>query len=118
MIRKWLGFTITAGILVSLGVGVSLSLAEDEKEGPLAKVMEKVQKNYLTITKGTRNAAYFKKSQKQVEASAKDLVKLAEEVKAKKIKVTAENSADRPDLKTQMGKELTIKEWYLKNAKE
>jgi hypothetical protein len=118
MIRKWLIFALSAGILVSLGAGVGLTMADDEKETPLAKVMEKVQKNYLTITKGTRNAVYFKKSQKDVEKSAKEIVKLAEEAKTKKVKVTAENSADRPDLKTQMGKEVTLKEWYLKNAKD
>jgi cytochrome c556 len=82
MIRKWLVFAVSAGFLISLGVGVGLSTAQEEKKGgPLENVMEQVQKNYLAITKGTRNAVFFKKSQKDVEKSAKELVKLAKQAK-------------------------------------
>jgi hypothetical protein len=95
MIRKWLVFAFSAGLLVSLGVGVSLSSAQDEKGGPLEKVMEQVQKHNLTITKGTRNAVYFKKNQKDVEKSAKELVKLAKQ--AKPVKHYLKNAKDEKE---------------------
>jgi cytochrome c556 len=80
MFRKSFVFALTAGILISFGIGASLSSASDE-EGPLAKIMEQVQKHNAIITKGTRNIAYFTKSQKDVEKSAKELVKLAKKAK-------------------------------------
>jgi hypothetical protein len=95
MIRKSLVFALTAGILVSVGIGVSRSSTQDEKGGPLEKVMEEVQKNYLAITKGTRNAVFFKKSQKDVEKSAKEIVKLAK--KAKPVKHYLKNAKDEKD---------------------
>jgi cytochrome c556 len=82
MLRKWLVFVLSAGILVSFGVGVGLTVAQEEKEeSPLEKIMEKVNKASANIKKGTRNLTYFKKSQKTVETSAKDLVKLAKQAK-------------------------------------
>ncbi|SRR5579883_2392219 len=85
MIRKWLVFALSAGILVSIGVGVGRSAGqEEEKESPLEKIMEKVNKASANINKGTRNLTYFKKSQKSVEQNAKELVQLAK--KAKPIK--------------------------------
>jgi cytochrome c556 len=80
MTRKWIVFASSAAILVALGGGVALSSASDE-ETPLGKIMEKVQKHNLSITKGVRNKVAFKKSQKDVENSAKELAKLAKEAK-------------------------------------
>jgi len=83
MIRKWFVFALSAGILVSIGVGVDLSAGQEEKESPLEKIMEKVNKASADIKKGTRNLTYFKKSQKTqtVEKSAKELVKLGKQAK-------------------------------------
>jgi len=82
MIRKWLVFSLTAGILVAIGVlaGPGRSWADD-KETPLGKIMEKVNKNNSTIQKGVRSKIAFLKAQKDVEKSAKDLVKLAKQAK-------------------------------------
>ena len=97
MNRKWIGFAASAALVAAFGIGSGLSLAQDqekkeEKETPLGKIMEKVQKHNIAITKATRNAAQFKKGQKDVEKSADELVKLAKESKP-------------------------LKEAYLKNAK-
>src|SRR6516162_2676480 len=76
MTGKWIVFASSAAILVGLGAGIALPNADDV-ETPLGKIMEKVQKHNLSITKGVRNKVAFKKSQKSVEQSAKELVKLA-----------------------------------------
>lgn len=93
MNRKWIGLVAAAAVAVT---ACGLSLAQDEKhketESPLGKIMEKVQKRNSEITKYTRNAATYKKSQKDLEKAAADLHKLAKESKP-------------------------LKEAYLKNAK-
>jgi len=83
MIRKWLVFSLSAGMLVAIGAlaGPGLSMADDDKETPLGKIMEKVNKNNSTIQKGVRNKIAFAKAQKDVEKSAKEIVKLAKEAK-------------------------------------
>ena len=82
MLRKWLVFTSSACVLIALGivVGPTLSRANDD-ESPLGKVMEKVNKQYNNVKKGTRNVQFFNKYQKDVETSAKELIKLAKEAK-------------------------------------
>jgi cytochrome c556 len=82
MLRKWLVFTSSACALIALGVvfGPAFSRANDD-ESPLGKVMEKVNKTYNNIKKGTRTAPVFKKSQKDVETNSKELIKLAKEAK-------------------------------------
>ena len=97
MNRKWIGFAATAALVAACVIGNGLvpgpGPGEAQGEGhPLGKIMEKVQKHNIAITKATRNAAAFKKSQKDVEKSATELVKLAKESKP-------------------------LKEGYLKNAK-
>jgi cytochrome c556 len=86
--RKWIGFAVAPALVVALGIANGLSLAQDqdqpkhkEKETPLSKIMEKVQKHNIAITKATRNAAMFKKGQKDVHKSATELTKLAKEAK-------------------------------------
>jgi cytochrome c556 len=83
MNRKWTGIALAAFLVVASGIGVNLSSAQDqeEQETPLGKIMEKVQKHNTAITKGTRNVAAYKKSQKDVEKAARDLAKLAKEAK-------------------------------------
>ncbi|APW62857.1 cytochrome c [Paludisphaera borealis] len=80
MNRKWFGLAV--GLALGLGMGMTaLTFAADEKETELGKLMEKVQKNKTTITKGTRNVAAYKKSQAEIEKAAKDWVKQAKEAK-------------------------------------
>ena len=85
MIRKCLAFALSALLLLALGflVGPGFLKADDD-ESPLAKIMEKVNKQDLAIRKGVRNKAAFAKAQKDVEKSAKELVKLAKEAKKEK----------------------------------
>jgi cytochrome c556 len=72
-------FALSAGVLISIA-GAGFSIADDE-ESALGKVMEKVNKQSNAIKKGTRNLVTFKKSQKDVAKSSKELVKLAKEAK-------------------------------------
>jgi hypothetical protein len=85
MTRKCLAFALSAGILLGLGIliGPSFSKASDD-ETPLGKIMEKVNKHNSTIQKGVRTKVAFAKAQKDVEKSAKELVKLAKEAKSEK----------------------------------
>ena len=80
MIRKWMVFALSAGLLVSLGAGVGIlpggrqgvGAGEDHGEGAEANG---------AIIKGTRTPSYFKKYHKDVQKSAKELVKLAKQAK-------------------------------------
>ncbi len=94
MIRKWMVFTLSAGLLISLGAGVTFSQADDE-ESELGKVMEKVQKENGAIIKGTRTPTYFKRYHKDVQKSAKELVKLAKQ--AKPLKDALKKAKDEKD---------------------
>jgi len=96
MFRKCLVFALSAAVLLGLGAlfGPRLLKAADD-ESPLEKIMEKVNKHNNTITKGVRTKVAFAKAQKDVEKSAKELVKLAKEAKdhkdaAKKAKDVAD----------------------------
>jgi cytochrome c556 len=93
MIRKCLFFALSAGALLAIGLlaGSSLSKAADD-ETPLGKLMEKVNKHNSTIQKGVRNKVAFVKAQKDIETSAKELVKLAKE--AKDMKDAAKKAKD------------------------
>ncbi len=90
MIRKWMVFVLSAGILVSLGLGAGLTKADDDQESELEKIMEQVQKHNLIITKGIRSEVNFKKYRKDVEKSTKELIKLSK--KAKPIKDALKNA--------------------------
>lgn len=91
MNRKWTVFGLAAGLLVTLTTA-TLSNAKDDKETVLGAIMEKVQKHNSVITKGTRTPVAYKKAQKDVENSAKELAKLAKE--AKPIKDYLKNAKD------------------------
>jgi cytochrome c556 len=100
--RKWIGFAIAPALVLAFGIVNGLSVAQDqdnpkhnEKETPLTRIMEKVQKHNIAITKATRNAAMFKKSQKDVHKSATELAKLAKE--AKPFKDALKNAKDQPN---------------------
>lgn len=79
MNRKWA--TLAVMTIVSAFTAAGFSLAQEEDESPLHKIMEKVQSNNGKITKGIRNAVMFKKNQKDVVKAAEELVKLAKEAK-------------------------------------
>ncbi len=85
MIRKCLAFAVSAGLILGMGilVGPSFSKADDD-ESPLAKIMEQVNKHNGVIQKGVRSKPSFAKAQKDVEKSAKELVKLAKKAKDEK----------------------------------
>jgi anthranilate phosphoribosyltransferase len=86
---------ILAGTMLSISaLTIGIASADDE-EGPLKKIMEKVNAKNLMITKGTRTAVAFKKAQKDVVTSAEELVKLAKE--AKPIKDAVKKAKDVPD---------------------
>jgi cytochrome c556 len=81
MNRKGITFVLSAGMLVLIVVGASLSRADDKEEGPLMKLMEKVNKANNVINKGTRSKVNFSKAQKDVAKSAKELVDLGKKAK-------------------------------------
>ncbi len=87
MSLKWIGFVVAPAFAVAFGIADGLSLGQDqekkdkEHETPLGKIMEKVQKHNIALTKATRTPAAFKKSQKDVEKLAKEMVKLAKDAK-------------------------------------
>jgi cytochrome c556 len=98
MNRKWIGFAAAAALVAAIGLASGLTRAQDqekqkEQQTPLGKIMEKVQKHNIALTKATRNVAAFKKNQKEVEKSSAELAKLAKQAKQ-------------------------FKEAYLKNAKD
>ena len=84
MNRKWVVIAGVAGALVLGTAGVSLSVAQEKHESKLEKLMEKVNKQNSALQKGTRNAAFYKKAQKDLAKHAKEMVKLA---KAANIKI-------------------------------
>ena len=95
MNRKGTAFVLSAGMLVLIVVAAGLSRADDKEEGPLMKLMEKVNKANAVVQKGTRNQVNFKKSQKDVAKNAKELAKLGKE--AKLIKTAVKNAKDTAD---------------------
>jgi cytochrome c556 len=99
MNRKWIGFAATALVAAS-GLASRLSVAQDQEkhsqpETPLGKIMEKVQKHNIALTKATRNVAAFKKNQKEVEKFSSELFKLAKESKQHK-EPYVKNAKDEP----------------------
>jgi cytochrome c556 len=97
MQRKW---TVLAGTMAACtALAVGLAVADDEEKSPLHKAMEKIQTNYVTITKSTRNAAAFNKAQKKVVESAEQIVKLAKESKPIKDAVKKAKDVEKPEEK-------------------
>lgn len=78
MTCKWsvMGGTVAAIAVLAAGFSVA-----DDDDSPLHKVMEQVQKDNTTITKGVRNAVMYKKSQAEVLKAAEDLVKQGKDAK-------------------------------------
>jgi cytochrome c556 len=102
MIRKWMVFALSAGLLVSLGIGVKLSLADDDEEkSELGKIMDNVQKHHLDINKGVRTPSTYKKSQKDIEKKTKEMVKLIK--KAKPMKDALKKAKDEKDPQKKWG---------------
>lgn len=80
MNQKWTVFGLSAGLCIVF-TAASWSTADDEKHTVLGAIMEKVQKQNSIITKGTRTPPAYKKAQKDVEKSALEIAKLAEQTK-------------------------------------
>jgi cytochrome c556 len=107
MNRKWIGFALGAALVAACGLCSSFSSAQDqdrqpkhkETETPLGKIMEKVQKHNIAITKATRNAAQFKKGQKDVEKAAAELAKLAKDAKPHKDAIKNAKNETNPSKK-------------------
>jgi cytochrome c556 len=110
MSRKWIGFLAPAALIVALGMalaGPGPSRAQDEPEKEkqpkhketeteLGKIMEKVQKANIGITKATRNAASYKRSQRDVEKLAREMVKLSKDAKPHR-KEAIKNAKNEPN---------------------
>jgi cytochrome c556 len=95
MIRKWSLFAFSAVLVLTFIAGISFVAAHDDDEGPLGKIMEKVQKHKTIVMKGTRTKVAYSKAQKDVEKSAKELAKLAKE--AKPLKDALKKAKDEAD---------------------
>ncbi len=92
MLRKWMVFGLSAGILIAFA-GAGFGLTDDESE--LEKVMEKVNKANNAIKKGVRTPVAFKKMHKDIAKHSKELFKLAKESKPIKDSVgRAKNEAN------------------------
>lgn len=122
MNRKWIGFAVVAILVAASGLVSGLSRAQDqekhkETETPLGKIMEKVQKHNIAITKATRNAASFKKNQKEVEKSAADLAKLAKDAKPLK-EAYLKNAKEETDPKKRQEKWDEIMDAFAKTSKD
>jgi hypothetical protein len=105
MSPKWIGFVVAPAVVVAFGIATGLSLGQDqekhkdkEHETPLGKIMEKVQKHNIALTKATRTPAAFKKSQKDVEKLAKEMAKFAKDARPLS-QDYLKNAKDQPDPK-------------------
>jgi cytochrome c556 len=78
MQRKWTVLAGTMAACIALTAGFSVA---DDEEGPLHKLMEKVQSNNNKIIKGVRTKVSYTKAQQEVSDCAKELVKLSKEAK-------------------------------------
>ena len=78
MQRKWLILGVTMVSVAVLTAGLSLA---DEDEGPLHKLMEKVNAKSTAIKKAVRTPVAFKKAQDKDEIvkNGEELLKLAKE---------------------------------------
>jgi cytochrome c556 len=103
MNRKWIGLVVASALVAASAFTSRLSIAQDqqkhdEPETPLGKIMEKVQKHNIALTKATRNVAAFKKNQKEVEKFSSELAKLAKDSKQYK-EAYLKNAKDESDPK-------------------
>jgi cytochrome c556 len=71
---------LAAALLSVTAMTVGVAVADDE-DSPLHKLMEKVNAKKATIFKGVRTPVAFKKAQKDVVASAEELVNLAKQTR-------------------------------------
>lgn len=78
MNRKW---TMLAVVTLTTAMVASTAALADDKEGPLHKLMESVNKSNSAIRKAVRTPVEYKKSVKKVEEDARELVKLGKEAR-------------------------------------
>ena len=122
MNRKWIGFAVVATLVAASGLVSGLSRAQDQEKHKetatsLGKIMEKVQKHNIAITKATRNVAAFKKNQKEVEKSAVELAKLAKDAKPLK-EAYLKNAKEETDPKKRQEKWDEIMDAFAKTSKD
>src|SRR5579864_150277 len=83
MNRKWTVLPVAMAGVAVLAAGFTIADDKDD-ESPTKKVMEKVQKVNIAITKAVRTPVAFKKAQKDVPSHAEEIVKLAKEARTHK----------------------------------
>jgi cytochrome c556 len=80
MQRKWTVLSATMTLVALGATGLTLAQEKSKLEG----LMEKVQAKNVLITKSVRTPATYKKAQKDVLASAQELVKIGKEAREEK----------------------------------
>lgn len=78
MTRKWTVLAVSMSAVALLATGFSMA---DDEDSPVHKIMEKVQKENIAITKAIRSKVNFSKSQKDVVTHAEELIKLGKEAR-------------------------------------
>ena len=81
MVRAWTMLAVTLSTAALLTVGVALAAAQEGKDTPLAMLMRKVEDQTKVIRDGVKTAPRFRKSAKEISASATALVQLAKETR-------------------------------------
>jgi cytochrome c556 len=78
MLRKWLILGVTMASVSGLVAGVTLA---DDEDGPLHKLMEKVNSKGNAVKKAVRTVPAYKKAQtaKEITKHVEELLKLAKE---------------------------------------
>jgi hypothetical protein len=120
MNRKWIALAASMLAVSILAAGATLAQDEKEKEGPLAKKMDQVNKKNLAIRKAFRTTVSFKKANngKDISKDANDLVKLAKEARGMKDAVDKAKDVKDPQTKWNelMDAFIKVTEDFSKNA--
>jgi cytochrome c556 len=96
MVRKWMVFALSTGVLISIA---GATFSADDEETELGKIMEKVNKQNSAIKQGTRNPVTYKKKHQDVAKASKEMVKLAKEAKPLKDALTKAKNEANPQQK-------------------
>jgi cytochrome c556 len=110
MNRKW---TVLSATMVAVALSVTgLSFADDE-DSPLHKLMEKVNKANLAITKAVRTPPAYKKAQKEIVTNAEELGKLGKEARGMTDAAKKTKGVDKPEEKW-----TTLMDEFIKSTDE
>lgn len=80
MQRNWIILAATMTLVALTATGLTLA----QEKSKLEQLMEKVQAKNVLITKSVRTPAAYKKAQKDVLASAEELIKIGKEAREEK----------------------------------